>query len=122
MKKKLIAALFLAALPLSAAQAMDVATFLTKAEAVEKKGMLAVFSSDYKVLKAEIENASKALRAERHAAQKAGRKPAYCPTGKSGVTVRDILAAMRAVPVAQRPRTQVKDALRTDFARRWPCR
>ena len=122
MYKKMIAALLLAALPVTSAQAMDVATFLAKADAVEKKGMMALFSSDYKILKAEVEGASQALRAERLAAQKAGRKPAYCPTGKSSFAVKDILAAMRAVPASQRSRTQVKDALRADFSRRWPCR
>ena len=55
MKKKLAAAAILLALPLGAAAAMDVATFIAKAGALEKKGVMAVFSGDYKVLKSEIE-------------------------------------------------------------------
>ncbi len=121
MKKWLAAALLLAA-PLGVAQAMDVATFLAKADALEKKGVLALLSSDLKLLKLEVENASAALRAERLAAQKAGRKPAYCPPAGGKFTEKDILAGLRAVPPAQRQRTQVKDALRTYLSRRFPCR
>ncbi len=122
MKFKLLAAALLAVVPLGAAQAMDVATFLVKAEALEKKGMLALMSSDYKLLTREIETHAGALRAERLAAQKAGRKPAYCPPAKQSLTSKEILTAFRTIPVAQRPRIQVKDALRALMARKYPCR
>jgi hypothetical protein len=122
MKKKLAAAAIMLALPLGAAAAMDVATFITKADALEKKGMTAVFSSDYKTLKGEIETSAKQLRVERLAAQKAGRPQAYCPPPKSGVTPREILTHFRAIPATQRPRTQVKDGLRSLLARKYPCR
>ena len=101
---------------------MDVATFLGKADALQKKGMLALMSSDYKLLKNEIVAQSQLLRAERLAAEKAGRKPAYCPTGKSDLTSGEVLAAFRTIPAPQRPRIQVKDALRALLARKYPCR
>ncbi|HEY0131355.1 MAG TPA: hypothetical protein VGB57_08110, partial [Allosphingosinicella sp.] len=82
MKFKLLAAALLAVVPLGAAQAMDVATFLIKADALEKKGMLALMSSDYKLLMGEIRSQGAALRAERLAAERAGRKGAYCPPAK----------------------------------------
>ena len=122
MTKKLILAAFLLATPLAAANAMDVATFVTKADALEKKGMMALFSSDYKLLKGEIERASAQLRAERTAAQKAKRPMAYCPPAKSGLDVKELLANFRSIPAAQRPRIQVKDALRNLLARKYPCR
>jgi hypothetical protein len=122
MKKKLIVAVALAAAPMGAAYAMDVATFLTKADALEKKGMLALLSSDLTLLKTEVQNAATALRAERIAAEKAGRKRTYCNTGNVALSEKDILAAMRAVPPARRRSTQVKDALRTYMVRRFPCR
>ena len=122
MKKKLLAALLLTIVPLGAAQAMDVATFLAKADALQKKGMLALMSSDYKLLKAEIVNQSQVLRNERLAAERAHRKPAYCPPAKSGLNSSEILASFRTIPAAQRPRTQVKDALRALLARKYPCR
>ena len=76
MKKKLLAAVLLAVVPLGAAQAMDVATFLAKADALQKKGMMALMSSDYKLLKNEIVAHSQTLRAERLAAERAHRRPA----------------------------------------------
>ncbi|MEA3008579.1 MAG: hypothetical protein QOJ91_271 [Sphingomonadales bacterium] len=121
MKTKLLAALLLASVPV-AANAMDVATFLAKADALQKKGMMALMSSDYKLLKNEIVAQSQVLRSERMAAQRAGRKPAYCPPAKSGLGSGEILAAFRTIPVAQRARIQVKDALRALLARKYPCR
>ena len=122
MKMKLLAALMLAVVPVGAAQAMDVATFLAKADALKKKGMMALMSSDYKLLKNEIVTHSNTLRAERLAAEKAKRRPAYCPPAKSGLNSDEILAAFRSIPAAQRPRTDVKDALRALLARKFPCR
>ena len=122
MRMKLLAALSLAVVPLGAAQAMDVASFLAKADALQKKGMMALMSSDYKLLKNEIVTHSQTLRNERLAAQKAGRRPAYCPPAKSGLKSDEILAAFRSIPAAQRPRTDVKDALRALLARKFPCR
>jgi hypothetical protein len=122
LKTKLLAAALLAVVPLGAANAMDVASFLAKADALQKKGMLALMSSDYKLLKQEIVDQSQTLRSERLAAQKAGRKPAYCPTGKSDLTSGEVLAAFRTIPAAQRPRIQVRDALRALLARKYPCR
>ena len=120
--KKLIAALLLAFLPLFALQAMNVAEFLQKADALEKKGMTALFSSDYRLLKHEVENAAKALRAERLAAERTGRRGAYCPPARSGFKSSEILAYFRAIPVAQRPRTEVKAALLGLLIRKYPCR
>jgi hypothetical protein len=121
-RKKLLGAVVLATLPLAAAQAMDVATFLAKADTLKKKGMLALMSSDYKLLKNEIVAQSQVLRGERLAAERSGRRPAYCPPAKSGLNSDEILAAFRTIPAPQRPRTQVKDALRALLARKYPCR
>jgi hypothetical protein len=122
LKFKLLAAALLAIVPIGAAQAMDVATFLVKADALEKKGMLALMSSDYKLLMREIQTQGAGLRAERLAAQKAGRKAAYCPPAKQSLTAKEVVAAFRTIPVAQRARIQVKDALRALMARKYPCR
>jgi hypothetical protein len=121
-KKTLLVAALLAIVPLSSASAMDVATFLAKADALQKKGMMALMSSDYKLLKNEIIAHSQTLRNERLAAQRSGRRPAYCPPAKQGLGSPEILAAFRSIPAAQRPRTDVKDALRALLARKYPCR
>ena len=119
---KLLAALLLASVPLGPAHAMDVATFLAKADALKKKGMMALMSSDYKLLKKEIVTHSQTLRAERLAAERAKRRAAYCPPPKQNLNSDEILAAFRSIPAAQRPRTDVKDALRALLARKFPCR
>ena len=121
MNKKIILAAMLLALP-GAAQAMDIATFLGKADALEKKGFTAMFSSDFKLLKKEVETASLALRAERLAAPKAGRRPAYCPPPRSGLNSDEILAYFRTIPVAARPRMQVREGLLGLLVRKYPCR
>jgi hypothetical protein len=120
--KKLVFAVLLVVVPATALHAMSVATFLQKAEALEKKGMTAMFSSDLGLLKGEIRNASKALKAEREAAQRAGRPRAYCPPAKASLNSNELLAHFRTIPPAQRARTEVRDGLRGLLARKYPCR
>jgi hypothetical protein len=120
--KKLLLSLALVVAPVTALQAMSVAVFLQKAETLQKKGMAAMFSSDLGLLKGEIRNASKALKAEREAAQRAGRPRAYCPPAKASLNSNELLAHFRTIPPAQRSRTEVRDALRTLLARKYPCR
>ena len=62
--KKAVAVALLAGMP-GSAHAMDIQTFLTKADALKAKGMMALFSSDYKLLKSEIQTQSESLRSER---------------------------------------------------------
>lgn len=121
MHGRLLAALVLLALPAGAA-AMPVSTFLVKAEALQKRGPMALLSSDLKLLMNQIKQDAALLRAENKAAEAAGRQKAYCtPAGGVKMTNRDIMTAMNAVPPAQRAGTQTKDALRGYFARRFPC-
>ena len=120
--KKTILVVLLVAAPLAGLQAMNVAEFLQKADRLQKKGMAAMFSSDMGLLKTEIRTASEALRTERLAAERAGRRGAYCPPAKSGLNSNELLAHFRAVPPARRAGTQVKDALRSFLARKYPCR
>ena len=123
MKNKLILAGLMIALPASAAQAMDVATFLAKADALQGKGMLALFSSDIGLLKREITTDLKALVDEARAAASAGRPHAFCPQpGRMALNSDEILATMRTVPAAERPRTDVRQPLKVLLARKYPCR
>lgn len=122
MKFRLLFGLALVAAPLTAAHAMPVSTFLAKADALQKKGAMAVFSGDLKLLMNQIKRDAAELRAENKAAEAAGRTKAYCtPAGGVKLTNRDILQAMNEVPPAQRQTMQTKGALRSYFARRWPC-
>jgi hypothetical protein len=93
---------------------MSVATFLTKAESLRKKGPLALMSSDLKLVTNQIKADSESIRSERQAAIAAGRPQNHCPPA-SGVkmTDKDIIEAMQAVPAAERARTSTREALRS---------
>ena len=122
MKHRIAIGLLLAAAPLTSAAAMPVSTFLAKADRLQKKGPLAMFSGDLKLLLGQVKSDAGALRAENKALETAGRKKAYCtPPGGVKLSNRDILTAMHAVPPAQRASTDTRAALRAYFARRFPC-
>jgi len=121
MKFRILVGAMLALAPVAAA-AMPVSTFLAKADKLQKKGALAMFSGDLKLLMRQIKTDAAELKAENKAATAAGKPKAYCtPPGGVKLTNRDILSAMQAIPPAQRPRTSTKGALRAYFARRFPC-
>jgi surface antigen len=122
MKLRILAGAMLAFAPIASAAAMPVSTFLVKADKLQKKGALAMFSGDLKLLMGQVKADAAELRAENKAAAAAGRPKAYC-TPPQGVKLsnRDILGAMRAVPPAERARTSTKQALRSYFVRRFPC-
>ena len=116
----LSAMLFAVAAP---AAAMPVSTFVTKAEALKKKGPLAVFSSDLKLLMKQIKDDAAALRTERLGAEASGKRGAFCPpASRAKLTDKDVMQAMEAVPPARRAQTKTKDAMRAYMARRYPCR
>ncbi len=111
-----LAGLLLLAAP---ASAMPVSEFLAKADALKAKGMMAIFSSDMKVLQAEVGSGTAAWRAQ---VAPPGRAPNACPpAGKQKLSVDDILGMMNAVPSAQRAATSAADALIAGLNRRFPC-
>lgn len=109
-------AMLTAATPASAA---DVATFLAQADRLMHRGPLAF--REMRALMGQIERSNATLRAERQAAERQGRRPAFCPDPARPATPREIFRALQAVPVSQRANTSVTDALRTFYARRYPC-
>ena len=122
MKFRMLAGAMLAFAPIASAAAMPVSTFLAKADKLQKKGPLAMFSGDLKLLMNQVRADAGQIRAERLAAKAAGRPTAFCPPdGGAKLSDKDILTAMRAVPPATRANTSTKDALRAYLARRHPC-
>lgn len=123
MRKLLIAALA-AAVPLTPllAQSMSVTEFLAKADALEKKGAMALFSGDVGKLKAEVVNSAKQLRAEQDAARAARRTPTTCipEQGKAKISSTELLAHFRSIPPAQRNMT-VKTAFAGLMRKKYPC-
>ena len=115
-------ALLVIAVPATAlqAQTMPVSTFLAKANALKAKGPLALFSSDIGLLKKEIQNSAKALRAEQLAAQKAGRKPALCMPAKASMNSDELLAHFNSIPAAQR-NMRVQAGFAGLMRKKYPC-
>ena len=120
--KYIVIVMIAAAVPISAAgaQSMPLSQFLAKADALEKKGALALFSSDIGVLKREVQNSGKQLRAEQVAAQKAGRKPATCMPAQAAMNSTELLAYFRSIPPQQRG-MPVKAALAGLMRKKYPC-
>ena len=123
MRFRILAGIALVAAPVSAAAAMPVSTFLDKAASLKRKGPLAMFSGDLKLLTSQVKRDANELMAENKAAAAAGRRKAYCtPPGGVEMGTKDVVAAMQSVPAAQRARTSTKQALSAYFARRFPCK
>lgn len=122
--RKLITTALLIAAYVPAAQAMTVAEFLAKSEAVKAKGMLAMMSSDLKLLQGEMKGVAAAYRADIDAAQKAGKAPHSCPPpkGKASIGSDDVMAELQSVPAAEKPRMSVKTAFYAMMKKRYPCR
>lgn len=116
----LAASLSLATPSLAAPGDMNVAAFLAKADALRAKGAMALFSSDYKLLKSEGEAAGEAYRSRLNAERAAGR-PSSCPPKGTKVSSDKLLAFLRTYPEAHRPRTSMKQAIGDFFARNYPC-
>lgn len=118
----LVFALFLISAPAAAlrAQTMPVTTFLAKADALKKRGPLALFSSDYGKLKAEVNNSAKALGAEQLAARKAGRKPDTCMPKKISIGTDELLSHFRTLPRSQQG-VSVKAAFTSFANKKYPC-
>ncbi len=81
---------------------------------------MALFSSDIGLLKKEIQNSGKELRAEQIAAQKAGRKPATCMPAKAAMNSNELLAHFRSIPPQQRT-MPVKAGLAGLMRKKYPC-
>ena len=116
----LIASLSLASPLMAAPGDMNVAAFLAKADALRAKGPMALFSSDFKLLKSEGEAAGEAYRSRLNAERAAGR-PSSCPPKGAKVSSEKLLAFLRTYPEANRPRTSMKQAIGDFFARNYPC-
>lgn len=120
--KRWFAAGALLATSTAAHAAMDVATFLAKADALKAKGALGLFSSDLKLIKAEVATASRQLQAEKAARDKAGLPPRSCPPKGAKMNAQDFLTEMRRMPAAEQRTTSLKDGMLWVGQRKYPCR
>src|SRR3954466_8790056 len=85
------------------ATAMPVDAFLAKADALQSKGITAMFSGDLNTLCGVIKSDAAALRAEREAATAAHRAPSFCPPGAVKLGSNEIFQAVGLGPAAAQP-------------------
>jgi hypothetical protein len=110
-------AVMLLAIPVAAPAEMSVGTFLVKADALKKKGILALLSSDMGVLKKEMRVVMLAYRDDTTGARAAGRKPHSCPPEKASMSSDDLMAHLRTLPGS----TSLKTGFYSMMKKRYPC-
>lgn len=114
-------AMLIAAPALATNGDMSVATFLSKADALKAKGLMALGSSDIKLLRAEGQAAGMAYSARLQQERAAG-KPSSCPPKGARPSSNDVLSHLRTYPPAKRPTTSMKTAMADFFIKTYPCR
>ena len=111
-----IFALFLVAAAVPAS-AMTVQEFVTRGEALEAKGPLALFSPELDALRLAIRPGLKAWRAQVPTA-----KPAVCAPPKISLDPQELLALMREVPAPERPNIEIGAAAVRQLNLRYRCK
>jgi hypothetical protein len=105
---------------------LSVADVLAKSDALEKKGMLAVFSSDLRVIRAEAQRDVDAFAGQLRSAHNAHRPlPACLPQDSSGwkltFDTEEILKYYRSIPPQRRGMSSV-EAFAEFMKVKYPCR
>ena len=128
MKLRLIlAAACIAAVPAMAQgqqRPISVQTFLDKVDGLKKKGMMAMFSPDVALIKAEMKTVAAQMQAEKKAREAAGKPPLACPPkpdAKTRMGSEEFVNALKAIPPAQRGMS-MKDGLTRVMVTKYPCR
>lgn len=105
------------------ANAMTVAEFLARAEALKAKGMMAMMSPDLPVVRSEMQAATAAYRSDVDAARAKGRTDLGCPPpkGQAKISSDTIMSDLAAIPKATQARITVKAALYDVMRKRYPC-
>ncbi len=103
---------------------MSVATFLAKAEALQKQGMTAMFSSDAKLLQTEMKAVGESYRSMLATQKKAGGAVHSCPPPKGQVKMKsdEMLTYLRSYSPAARKTTSLKTAFYAMMKKRFPCK
>lgn len=119
----LLAAGVVAAWPAAAsAQTMNAEVFYQKALALQKKGPMALFSGDVKLLMNEGKAAGERARAHRVTAQREGRPVRYCPPpGKQSLGSTEFMKRLGAIPQADRARIDMTEAMTRILVIKFPC-
>ena len=121
MKRWIVAASLAALMMPVPAAAMTVDQFLARVNALKAKGLLAMFSSDIRVLKAEVDDANAAWQADKNARRAAGKPPLNCAPPGASLSRDEFLAALAELSPAQRAMSMREGFAYVAIAK-FPCR
>jgi hypothetical protein len=110
-------AIVLAVIPVSARAEMSVGDFVVRADALKSKGVLAMMSSDVKLLGKEMDAVTTAYRAELKAARAAGKRPHSCPPAKGSLKSQELITHFRSLPAS----TGVRSGFYSLMKKKYPC-
>ena len=123
MKFKCAAALSLIVSTGASAQSMNAEQFHSRAAALQKKGVLALFSGgEIKALTAEAKAAGRRAGEIRKAAVKASQAPRYCPPATVTMSDKEFMASLSAIPAEERARIDMTEAMTRILASKYPCK
>lgn len=106
----------------ASAQSMNAETFFQKATGLQRKGVMAIFSKEVKVMMNEGKAAGEAARRQRLATLKAGHKPRYCPPETPQKWGSDeFMTRLGAIPRGDRQQIDTTEAMIRILARKFPC-
>lgn len=106
------------------AQSMNAETFYQRATALQKKGVMALFSGgEIKALTREGQAAGAKAREQRQAAIKAGQKPRYCPPqGPVSIDSKEFMSRLSAIPAGERQHIDMTEATTRILTTKFPCK
>jgi hypothetical protein len=124
MNWKLFAPLLLLVPAPAAAQSMNAETFYQRATALQKKGVMALFSrGEIKALTNEGQAAGAKARERRLAALNAGQKPRFCPPkGPVSIDSKEFMERLSAITAADRHRIDMTEATTRILTAKFPCK
>jgi hypothetical protein len=124
MRLQILAVLLLVAPVAASAQAMNADQFYKRATALQKKGVMALFSmGEVKSLMAEGQAAASRAAEARKAALAAGRTPRFCPPpGPAKMDDKEFMTRLSAIPAADRSKIDMAEAMNRILAVKYPCR
>jgi hypothetical protein len=123
MKLNLFAFALLLVAEAASAQSMNAEAFYQRASALQRKGFMALFSSDVKALMKEGKAAGAKAREQRLADVAAGRRPRYCPpSGPVSINSDEFMKRLSAIPAADRQRIDMTEATIRILTAKFPCR
>lgn len=120
MRRLALIALLIAAPAMAATGEMSVATFLSKADALKAKGLMALGSPDIKLLRDEGQAAGMAYGARLQQERAVGR-PSSCPPKGARPSSNEVLSHLRTYPSEKRAGLTMKAAMADYFIKTYPC-